>query len=125
MADGRTRRTIMSLSRVDLFAPALVGKEVTRQASRIARHAALPPEIVTALLEDMLSRLSIVAVEGYAVNLDRAVALARRAGAVGDEDYIALALTLASPIWTLDRDFRRVPGIRLVDREGVETMDRT
>ena len=124
MAVGQTRRTLLSLNRVELFAPACVGDELVKHAPRIARRAGLSTEVVLSLIEDLLSRVSIVQPQGYRGYLNKASSLAERAGALGDEDYIALALALDAPIWTLDKDFGRIAGIRTINRVGVEALER-
>ena len=113
----------LSLQNLDLYAPSFVDVELQKQARRIATRSGTSRETVQALVQDLLARVTIVPREGYASTLDHATRLVGRAGAEGDEDYVALALTLEAPIWTYDHDLRRILGVRTVMRQAVESLD--
>jgi len=123
LADGSTRRTLFSLQNLDLYVPSFIDIELQKQVRRIATRSGTSREIVQALVHGLLARVTIVPREGCASTLDLARQLVKRAGAEGDEDYVALALRLGAPIWTYDLDFQRVVGVRTVSRQAVERLD--
>ncbi len=120
ISDGKARRTLLSATGVEFYAPAFVQEEVRRRSPKVILLSGVGPTVISTLLDDLFSRIAIVPREGFESRLSQAIGLADRAGAKGDEDYIALALALAAPIWTYDNDFHRIKGIRVVSREQVE-----
>ena len=46
--------------------------------------------------------------------------LARAVGDIGDAEYVALCLSLECPIWALDRDFARIPGLRVLNTRDID-----
>lgn len=120
IADGKARRTLLLDSDVEFYAPQFVLEEVRRRVPKILALSGVAPSILTALLDDLFSRIAVVPRQGFIDRMEEATDLAKRAGAQGDEDYVALALTLDAPIWTYDNDFHRVRGIRVVSREQIE-----
>jgi predicted nucleic acid-binding protein len=123
MADGRARHALLH-AEADLVAPPFALEEVAARADKVARRARVPPEVVEALLQDVRMRLEVVPVAVFAPFRAQARRRVAAAGAEGDEDYVALALALDAPIWTYDKDFRRVRGIRLVTTSEVLGMGR-
>lgn len=120
ISDGKARRTLLTLRGVEFYAPAFVQEEVRRRSPKIIALSGLGPTVISTLLDDLFANVAIVPREGFETRLPQAMRLVARAGANGDEDYVALALALAAPIWTYDDDFHRVKGIRVVSREQVE-----
>lgn len=120
ISDGKARRTLLSATGVEFYAPAFVQEEVRRRSPKVIMLSGVGPTVISTLLDDLFSRIAIVPREAFESRLSQAIRLADRAGAMGDEDYIALALVLAAPIWTYDNDFHRIKGIRVVSREQVE-----
>jgi len=109
--DGKVRESLVTASELAFAAPAYVGEEVKTQVPRIAARAKLPRATVEAILEDLLCTVDLVPPAHYASKMRGATAIAHRAGVPGDEDFVALCMALEAPIWTLDRDFLRVPGL--------------
>ena len=120
LADGKARHALLSASSVDFVAPAFIQDEFRHQIPKIIALSGIAPPILSALSEDLFSLVRIVSREGYARDLVRARALTEEAHARGDEDYVALALAIDAPIWTYDKDFRRIKGIRLISRAEIE-----
>jgi predicted nucleic acid-binding protein len=117
--DGSVRDALLNADDVRFVAPAYLQAEVARHTAEVASRANIPRATVEAVLEDLLSVIDFVAPGAYASWVEPARRLARRSGAMGDEEYVALALALESPIWTLDRDFRRIPGIQVLGTRDV------
>lgn len=114
LRDGRTREAVWGAEHVLLCAPTFAFEEVLALAPQFQRLSGLGSDIFTAALEVLRTRVVEVSADGYRVWRPQAQALARAAGAWGDDEYIALALSLDAPIWTYDKDFQRIGGIRLV-----------
>jgi len=125
ISDGKARSTLLSASSVDFFAPAFVLDEFKRHIPKIIALSGVAPPILSALADDLVARVRTVSREGYASALARARKLVELAQATGDEDYVALAIALDAPIWTYDKDFRRVKTIRLISREEIEPLGRS
>ena len=120
IADGKARRALLTAPDVEFYAPAYIREEVLRTAPKIIALSGVGPTVVSTLLDDLFARIAIVPREGFSARLREAAAKVAVASARGDEDYVALALALAAPIWTYDKDFHRIKGIRVVSREQVE-----
>jgi predicted nucleic acid-binding protein len=121
--DGSVRDLLLNHEGAQFLAPAYLTEEVERHLAEVVARTEKPAATVRAVFEDLLAALDLVAPGVYATSLERASALARKAGAGGDTEYLALALHFRAPVWTLDRDFLRAPGIRVlrtadVEREG-------
>jgi predicted nucleic acid-binding protein len=112
--DGVVRDTLLNSPEVWFVAPSYLQAEASRHTKEVASRARLSPGTVEAVLEDLLSAIDLVPPGHYSGWIETARRLTDRAGAAGDEDYVALALALEAPIWTLDRDFHRIPGIRVL-----------
>jgi predicted nucleic acid-binding protein len=87
---------------------------------KIIALSGVAPAVLSTLLDDLFARITFVPREGYSRRLVDARAKVARAGAQGDEDYVALAQLLDAPIWTYDKDFHIISGIRVVSRTQVE-----
>lgn len=109
--DGTVRDVLLNPEDILFQAPAYLRDECTRHIPDVAARARIPLATVEAILEDLLSAIESVPPGVYAGSMSRARELARGAKALGDEDYIALALATEAPVWTLDRDFRRVASV--------------
>ncbi len=121
MADGTVRDVLLSSTDHEFFAPLYIQEEVGRNLSRIAARAHLGVETVTALIEDALQVIDLLPAATYSQVLPEAEAVATSVGAKGDEEYIDLAMVLDAPIWTLDKDFRRVKKVKtLSTRELID-----
>ncbi len=112
--DGSVRDILLNTEDVTFFGPSYIAGEVERHLSEVAERAGLPRGTVESVLADVLSAIELVPPGIYSFALGEARNLAAAAHAKGDEDYIALALALEAPIWTLDNDFRRVPQIQAI-----------
>ena len=122
ISDGKARRAFFAATNVEFFAPEFVLEELRHRMRKIIALSGEAPTVLSALIDDLFARTSIVPREGFAHRLREARKLTVSAGAPGDEDYVALALTLRAPIWTYDNDFHRMPAIRVVIREQIETV---
>jgi predicted nucleic acid-binding protein len=120
--DGSVRDTLLNSEDLAFSAPLYVREETARQIPRVVSRSRLPRDTVEAVLEDLLSAIDLVPPGVYSAWMNTARVLARRADAAKDEDYIALALALEAPVWTLDRDFARVPGLRRLSTKDLELI---
>ena len=120
IADGKARRTLLAATGVEFYAPEYILEEVRRRVPKIIALSGVAPAVLSSLYDDLFARIAVVPRDGYRDLLEEATSLAGRAGAQGDEEYIALALALHAPVWTYDKDFHRVRGIRVVSREQIE-----
>lgn len=116
LADGATRRTFLSAGRTDFFAPEFVTEELRRKSPKLILLSRVAPTVLAALIDDIVDRLVVVPRQAYSHHLTTARELTLTAAATGDEDYVALALTLDAPVCSLDKDFKRIRGIRTVTR---------
>lgn len=123
MADGRARHALLH-SPSTLYVPPRVFEELEAKVGKIAARARVDRTIVKALLVDIRHRVEIVPEAVLAPFRPDAEAMARAADAEGDEDYVAAALALKAPVWTYDRDFARIRGIRVVGTAEVAGEDR-
>lgn len=113
MADGRARHALLHYPST-LYVPPRVFEELEKKAGKIAARARLDRTVVEALLADIRGRIEVIPEALLAPFLVDARARSLAAGAEGDEDHVAAALALDAPIWTYDRDFRHIRGIRLI-----------
>lgn len=120
VSDGKARRTLLTATEVEFYAPAFVREEVRRRSPKIIALSGVGPIVISTLLDDLLAKIAIVPREGFEHRLQEATRLVTRVGARGDGDYVALALVLDAPVWTYDKDFHRVKEIRVVSREQVQ-----
>jgi predicted nucleic acid-binding protein len=120
--DGTVRDLILNLTDVELCAPAYLREETFRQVSRVASRAKLSETTVRTVLEDLFGAVELIPAGVYSGWMERAEVLAKEAAAEGDSDYIALTLALDAPMWTLDRDLRRVPGLRILATADMKAL---
>ncbi len=113
MVDGRARHALLH-SPSTLYVPPRVFEELEGKVGKIAARARVDWTIVGALFADLRQRIEVVPEALLAPFLPDARARVLAAGAEGDEDYVAAALALDAPIWTYDRDFRRIRGVRVI-----------
>ncbi len=118
--DGTVRDILINFEDAEWVAPQYLRSEVERHLADVVLRSRKPEGTVRAVLEDVLAAIDIVPVGAYSSLMDRARDVARRAGAQGDEDYIAMALALEAPVWTLDKDFVRVPGVTILRTMDIE-----
>ncbi len=122
--DGNARRTLLDLSaEVLLLAPAELPEEARRQLSRVQARAGLDRATLEGILSLLLERIEVVSRAGYAPFEERAKELARAADAEADWPYVALALAEKAPIWTYDKDFRRVVGLKVLTTAEVQALE--
>lgn len=119
VADGKARRTYFSAPGLEFYAPEFIREELLKRVPKILALAGVPPPTLSSLLEDLFGKLTIVPRPAYRHRLPEARRIVQRANAMGDEDYVALALVLEAPIWTYDKDFHRMREVRVVSREQV------
>jgi predicted nucleic acid-binding protein len=116
LSDGSSRRVLLQTAQTEFFAPEFVSEELRRKSPKIIALSGIAPSVLAVLLDDLLDRVNIVPFQGYAHRMEQARALTRAAEPLGDEDYVALSLALDAPIWTYDKDFNRIQGIKLTNR---------
>jgi predicted nucleic acid-binding protein len=121
--EGTVRDLLLNLEGVQLLAPSYLVDEVDRHLDEVISRTQKPEPTVRAVLQDVLATLDLVAAEVYSGSMGKAQLISRRAGAEGDSDYVAMALHFSAPIWTLDRDFRRVAGIKTLSTSDVERIE--
>jgi predicted nucleic acid-binding protein len=119
LADGSSRRTLLQATGVEFYAPQYVLDELRRKTPKLLALSGVPPIVLTALIDDLVSRVVVLPYRTYAGRMDQALKLTAAAHAEGDEDYVALALTLNAPIWTCDKDFRRIRGVKVIRRAEI------
>lgn len=112
-ADGTTRRALLETGQT-LVAPGTLRQEVDRNLKRVIERTGMDQHQTRRLLDSILARIDRVAPEVYGHLLAQATEACGEAQAWRDEEYVALAMALQAPIWTLDRDFERVAGIEVV-----------
>jgi predicted nucleic acid-binding protein len=122
MANGTVRDVLLNSTNLDFFAPEYVAAEVERQQPRITARSHLDPNSVEALIEDASQAIEFVPSHAYAVRSAQGKRLADRADASGDEEYVALALWLDAPVWSLDNDLRRIPQLRVLRTSEVAAL---
>lgn len=120
--DGTVRDLILNSENLALCAQSYLRDEINRQVPRVAARAKLPESTVRAVLEDLLARIDLVPRAIYSGSIVLATKLANEAGALGDAEYTALALALGAPVWTLDSDFRRIPGLKVLATRDVSAF---
>ena len=119
VADGKTRRVYLSARDVEFYAPAFIREELLKRVPKILAISRVTPTVLSTLLEDLFAQLTVVPRDGYDEQLGEAKKIVRRVDAEGDEDYVALALSLRAPIWTYDKDFLRIKEVRVVRTEQI------
>ena len=120
LKDGTVRDALLNAADIGFSAPSYLKKEVSRHLGRVAARAQVPVATAEAILEDLLGVIDLVPPGVYSPWMDVARGMALRAGALGDEDYLALALALKAPIWTLDKDSLRLQGLRVLSTKDLE-----
>lgn len=118
--DGTVRDILLNLEDGQLVAPQYLRSEVERHLPDVVVRSKMSEVTTRAVLEDLLGVIDLVPIEVYSSSMDQAREIARRADARGDEDYIAMALELDAPVWTLDKDFARTPGLSILRTRDVE-----
>lgn len=113
MADGRTRHPLLHPPG-PLYVPPRIFVEIEANTAKIVKRARVPRPVAAAVVEDVRTRVQVVPAAMLAPFLGEARRRTATAGAWGDEDCVALALAMKAPVWTLDKDFRRIRGIRVV-----------
>jgi predicted nucleic acid-binding protein len=122
ISDGPTRGLLLGHHDLECYAPDVVVAELDPHMTRMADRTAKPREIVAALFADIRARLEVVPVTAYAAFLPHARVRAKAARAKGDEAYLALAEALSAPVWTYDKDFRRVAGLKVLSTREVPAL---
>lgn len=119
LKDGSVRDSLLTVDDAALVAPLYIEHQIEAHLQEIAGRAAIPEETVRSVLRDLLGAIELIPRGVYAEWMDRGRSLVREANALGDEDYVALSLALDAPIWSLDRDFLRIPGLRVLSTKDV------
>ena len=122
ISDGPTGGLLLGHHDLEYYAPDVVVAELDPHMARVAERTAKPREIVAALFADILAHLEVVPVTAYAAFLPHARTRAKAAHAEGDESYLALAEALSASVWTYDKDFRRVAGLKLLSTREVRAL---
>lgn len=110
--DSITRR-ILLLPGLEFLLPAFALDELARHRAKIARAARLKPDELDLLLTLLLMSVAVVPFERIAPYLPAAGALI---GDIDPDDVPFVAVALAEDhdgIWSNDRAFESLPGIRL------------
>ncbi len=123
MSDGEVRHALLSSAPLRFVAPDFVLEETISHSPKIARRAGLPIEVISAVLSALMRDVEQYSRPSYASKMEAARKAVEAVGAEGDEDYVALALFLEAPIWTLDRDFSRVSGIEVLSTHDIRELE--
>lgn len=121
MADGAVRHALLHTP-VALVAPAYIREEVDRHVPAIVKRSGLPEASIREALGQLFARIQLIpsGLDGAALETARAACV--KAKAVGDEEYVALAMTTGESIWSLDEDFDRIPGVHRVATADVRKL---
>lgn len=119
LRDGTTRSVLLGQHNVTFYTPAAVTEEVDRHLAEIVERSGVSKEAVVVVLDRIRAGLETVPTEAFARYLPAARRRVARAHALHDEAYVALADALAAPVWSYDKDFRRVDGVTVVSTKGV------
>jgi len=117
---GTVRDILLNAGDVEFVAPKYIASEIERDIPEVVFRTKKPEATVRAVLEDLLGAIELIPAEVYSGSIARAMRIAERVDADGDADYIALAPSLGSPIWTLDKDFDRVRDVVPLKTKDVE-----
>jgi predicted nucleic acid-binding protein len=120
--NGTVRDTLLNVEGLSLTAPAFLREELEKKLPVVVERTGVPRETIESVLEDLLGAIDLVPSGVYVGRLAEAGQLTSRANARGDEDYVALSLALGAPVWTLDKDFLRISGIRTLTTKEIETL---
>jgi len=121
--EGVVRDILLNFEDAEFLAPSYIREEVERHIQDVVSRTGKPEATVRAVLDDLFAAIDLVPPEAYSGSMEEARGLARSARAFGDEDYIALALALDAPVWTLDRDFRRTSAIKTLPTSEIEQAE--
>jgi predicted nucleic acid-binding protein len=119
LRDGTTRGVLLGDHDLRLYTPAAVTEEVDRHLPQVAERSGVSRESIAVVLDRFWSRFEAVPTEGSARFLPSARRRSARAHALHDEAYVALAEALEAPVWTYDKDFRRVVGLEVLSTKDV------
>jgi len=119
--DGRVRGLLLAAPpHVAFYAPEFLFLEIEEHLDELAEDVGVPRLAIEAVLRALRPRITVIPPEATEHVIHNARLLAQGADAHGDEEYVALALAMDAPIWSFDKDFDRVPGIRRVESKTVE-----
>jgi len=119
MKDGTIRDCFFTADNLAFVAPAYLEEEIAAHVGEVAERSRVPLETAKTVLEDVLAVIELLPWGAYSHWIERARELVVRAHAHGDEDYVALCLAMRAPIWTLDRDFHRIPGLKVLSTKDI------
>lgn len=104
--DAATRRLVVEID-ADLYTPETTLKEILKHTGLIQRKSGLPKKDLTALIDTLLSYLSVVPERDLADHLPQATKLL---GQFDPDDAVFLAAALSRPdsaIWSNDADLKQ------------------
>ncbi|MCI4324691.1 MAG: PIN domain-containing protein [Thermoplasmata archaeon] len=119
LRDGTTRSVLLGQHDLILYTPAAVTDEIERHLAEMVERSHVSKESVVVVLDQIRAGLEVVPTETFARYLPSARRRVARAHALHDEAYVALADALAAPIWSYDKDFRRVDGVTVLSTKEV------
>jgi predicted nucleic acid-binding protein len=119
---GPTRAILLGSQNLEFYSPEVVVEELQKQLRMVTSKAGQHEETVQALIGDVLSKVQVVPTLVFADKLPDARERASRADALGDEAYVALADVLAAPVWTYDKDSRRIRDVRVLSTADVRRL---
>jgi predicted nucleic acid-binding protein len=122
--DGRARSAVLYAEDVAFVVPPGILSEVERQLPRIALRAGISRSELDGILELLRGHLHEISLEVLRPFEADAKGNALDAGDVTDWEYVALALALDAPVWTYDRDFRRMRGVRTIGTTALDPFAR-
>lgn len=118
--DGRVRALLMTApAHVAFYAPEFLFVEIEDNLDGLAADIDVPRVAIEAVLRTLRTRITILPASTTQHVYERAKVLAEEADADHDEEYVALALAIDAPIWSLDKDFDRIAEIQRVDSKTV------
>jgi predicted nucleic acid-binding protein len=112
--EGRARPAVLYSDDVALVVPPGILSEVERELPRVAHRAGVSRAELGSILELLRGHIQEVALDVLRPFETDAKRIAVEAGDPTDWEYVALALALDAPVWTYDRDFRRMRGVQTI-----------
>lgn len=119
--DGRVRGLLLGAPpHVAFYAPDFLWLEIDGHLDELADDAGVPRIAIEAVMRVLRSRITVIPAEATEPFIEDARRRAAKADALGDEEYVGVALALGAPVWSFDKDFDRVAGVERVGSDDVE-----
>ncbi|MHB8603794.1 MAG: PIN domain-containing protein [Thermoplasmatota archaeon] len=119
--DGRVRALLLGAPpHLAFYVPEFLFVEIEDNLDELAEDIGVPRVALDAVLRTLRPRLTVIPPEATDHVIQEAKHLTHKADAENDEEYVALALAMNAPIWSFDKDFDRIPGVKRIESKTVE-----